>query len=89
MTLSTTANFFAQTYARTLLITPPMHALVYWGASGVISLSCVLLYTKLSGEKGMDPILNFMVSLGPAIALPYVLDWLEEYYRCKARCGCR
>jgi hypothetical protein len=46
-----------------------------------------MLYTKLSGEKGMDPILNFMITLGPMLALPYVLNWLEGYYGCEY--GCR
>jgi hypothetical protein len=86
-TLSITANFYVQFLIRDMLEGSEIQYLARWGAATVIAVLCLLIYGRLSGEKGADPIMNLMISLGPANALPYVLDALERYYQRKA--GCR
>jgi hypothetical protein len=83
-TLSITANFYAQFLIRDMLEGLGMQYLARWGAATVIAVLCLLIYGKLSGEKGADPIMNLMISLGPPNLLPYVLDGLEGYYQRKS-----
>jgi hypothetical protein len=85
-TLSISANFYAQFLIRDMLEGFEMQYLARWGAAAVIAVLCLLIYGKLSGEKGADPIMNLIISLGPPNILPYVLDGLEGYYQKKSGC---
>jgi hypothetical protein len=56
---------------------PQQRYLTFLIALIIITLSCILVYKKLTGEQRLAGGFNFVISMGPGLLAGYALGYLE------------